>query len=35
MWSNDIKCKYMFILDLENLARKELSAKSYAPYVPG
>ena len=24
MWSNDIKCKYMFIFPLQNLARKEL-----------
>ena len=24
MWSNDIKCKYMFIFPLKNLARKEL-----------
>ena len=25
MWSNDIKCKYMFVFPLQNLARKELS----------
>ena len=25
MWSNDIKCKYMFMIPLKNLARKELS----------
>ena len=24
MWSNDIKCKYMFMFPLQNLARKEL-----------
>ena len=24
MWSNDIKCKYMFMFPLKNLARKEL-----------
>ena len=24
MWSNDIKCKYMFMFSLQNLARKEL-----------
>ena len=24
MWSNDIKCKYMFMFPLNNLARKEL-----------
>ena len=24
MWTNDIKCKYMFIFPLQNLARKEL-----------
>ena len=23
MWSNDIKCKYMFMFPLNNLARKE------------
>ena len=23
MWSNDIKCKYMFMFPLKNLARKE------------
>ena len=23
MWCNDIKCKYMFIFPLKNLARKE------------
>ena len=25
MWSNDIKCKYVFMLPLQNLARKELT----------
>ena len=25
MWSNDIKCKYMFMFPLQNLARKELT----------
>ena len=25
MWSNDIKCKYMFMLPLKNLARKGLT----------
>ena len=25
MWSNDIKCKYMFMFPLKNLARKELT----------
>ena len=25
MWSNDIKCKYMFVFPLQNSARKELS----------
>ena len=25
MWSNDIKCKYMFMFPLKNLARKGLS----------
>ena len=25
MWSNDIKCKYMFVFPLKNLARKGLS----------
>ena len=24
MWSNDIKCKYMFMFPLKNLARKGL-----------
>ena len=24
MWSNNIKCKYMFMFPLQNLARKEL-----------
>ena len=28
MWSNDIKCKYMFMFSLNNLARKELSLHS-------
>ena len=25
MWSNDIKCKYIFIFPLQNLARKALT----------
>ena len=25
MWSNDIKCKYMFLFPLKNLARKGLT----------
>ena len=25
VWRNDIKCKYMFMFPLNNLARKELS----------
>ena len=25
MWSNDIKCKYMLVFPLQNLARKELN----------
>ena len=25
MWSNDKKCKYMFMFPLQNLARKELN----------
>ena len=29
MWSNDIKCKYMFMLPLQNLARKELKVCGY------
>ena len=28
MWSNDIKCKYMFMFPLKNLARKGLSNQS-------
>ena len=32
MWSNDIKCKYMFMFRLQNLARKELM--SVSPVCP-
>ena len=29
MWSNDIKCKYMFMFPLQNLARKELMSTPF------
>ena len=29
MWRNDIKCKYMFMFTLKNLARKELRVNHY------
>ena len=25
MWNNDMKCKYMFMFPLKNVARKELN----------
>ena len=37
MWSNDIKCKCMFMFPLKNLARKELKLKlvnSYSSLTP-
>ena len=40
MWSNDMKCKYMFMFPLQNLARKEpeiidlmIAGKEYACYT--
>ena len=30
MWSNDIKCKYMFMFSLKNLARKGLRSRESA-----
>ena len=33
MWSNDIKCKRMFIFPLKNLARKELTNHWLPPYM--
>ena len=33
MWSNDIKCKYMFMFPLQNLARIELRYKNVATYI--
>ena len=34
MWSNDTKCKYMFMFPLKNLARKGLNEKSCNPLWP-
>ena len=35
MWRNDIKCKYMFMFSLKNLARKGLRGRStYYKYNP-
>ena len=33
IWSNDIKCKYMFVFPLKNLARKELKQHSHVRHV--
>ena len=33
MWSNDIKCKYMFMFPLNNLARKGLIHQSRATFI--
>ena len=32
MWSNNIKCKYMFMFPLQNLARKELISMGVSQY---
>ena len=34
MWGNDMKCKYMFMFPLKNLARKGLSTITNAEYTP-
>ena len=34
IWSNDIKCKYMFMFPLNNLARKELTLIPSYMFLP-